>query len=363
MLESIQERMARVRHWLDCLKPIATRTHPLGQLARRELPDVTGLSDQNVAWALENAFECNASDSEIRDLVTNTVVSPLAHVVLSANVFVAAVRAIAIALASSSQVRVRASRREALTARLLQMAAPGSFELVDNIDVRGGEHLWAYGSDTTLTELRRQLAPGSVLHAHGEGYGIFALERSALLNHQDFDAMALDIAVFDQRGCLSPRCVLFEGTDASALEFAQRLLDAMTRIERTLPLGRIDATSLAMRTRYRETWRYLGHVFESSGGLISVDLDHNASFDAPGPYRAVHVRVVDDIATALAAHGHSVTNVGHQPGGPLSAMLSRLIPRARQSAFGCMQRPPLDGPADRRGDPAGVVISARSLSD
>lgn len=356
MAESIQERMARVRCWLERLKPLASRTDPLGMQARRELPQVTRLSAQNVAWALENAFECHASDDQIRALVEATAPCSQAHVVLSANVFVATLRAIAIALASSSHVRVRASRREPLSARLLQMAAPGSFELVTTLDVRSGEHLWAYGSNATLTEIERCLAPGAVLHAHGEGYGVFVVDRSTTMADPDFDAMALDIAAFDQQGCLSPRFVLFEGSNASALEFAEHLLEAMTRIERVLPIGSADVASLAARARYRETWRYLGTVFENSGGLVSVDLEHHVWGDAPGSYRAIHVRSVEEVGVELTTHARFITNVGRKPDQRLSALLETTVPLARQSAFGYMQRPPLDGPADRRADPAGVVV-------
>lgn len=349
--------MARVRGWLDRLKPLASRTDPLGVLARRELPQVTGLSAQNVAWALENAFECHASDDEIRTLVEATVPCSRAHVVLSANVFVAALRAIAIALASSSRVRVRASRREPLTARLLQMAAPGSFELVTSLDVRSGEHLWAYGSDASLTEIERSLAPGAVLHAHGDGFGVFVIDASTTMSASDLDAMALDIAAFDQQGCLSPRFVLFEGSNANAIEFAEHLLEAMNRIERALPIGNVDTSGLAARARYRETWRYLGTVFENSGGLVSVDLERYVWGVAPGCYRAIHVRTVEEVGVELTTHARFITNVGRKPDRRLSALLETTVPLARQSAFGTMQRPPLDGPADRRADPAGRVVT------
>lgn len=348
--------MDRVRGWLDRLKPLASCSDPLGVLARRELPQVTGLSAQNVAWALENAFECHASDDEVRALVEATAPCSQAHVVLSANVFVAALRAIAIALASTSHVKVRASRREPLTAGLLQMAAPGSFELVTTLDVRSGEHLWAYGSDASLTEIERCLAPGAVLHAHGDGYGVLVVNRSTTMSESDFDAMALDIAAFDQQGCLSPRFVLFEGSNRSALEFAEHLLEAMTRIERVLPVGNAVASGLDARARYRETWRYLGTVFESSGGLVSVDLEHYVWGVAPDCYRAIHVRTVEELDVELTTHAHSITNVGRKPDQRLSALLETTVPLARQSAFGTMQRPPLDGPADRRAHPAGVLV-------
>lgn len=355
MLDSLSDRISRVRRWLDCLRPLADASHPIGRAAREELPGALGLSAENVEWALTHALEVDASDDEVRQLVTCTVVAPRAHVILSANVFVGALRAIAIALASSSNVRVRASRREPRTAAYLLRAAPQSFELVTELDVAPGEHVWVYGADTTLRELRTTLPRGTVLHAHGDGHGLFIIDEDATLDESDYTAMALDIAAFDQRGCLSPRYALFQGSATRARDFAQRLLEAMTVLEHRIPFGTRDTAELSVTARHRETWRFLGEIFEGPGGLVTLDTD-GLDWGAPPLHRTLHIRTVEDPLAELKIRAARITAVGCRAHSSLRRAVNAAVPHARVSCFGHMQRPRLDGPVDRRSDPAGILL-------
>ena len=350
-------RAARVRRWLEQLRVLTDAHHPLGMLARRDLPGATRLSAEHIEWALTQAFEVHASDNELLALVDRTVAAPAAHVLLSANVFVGALRAIAIALASSEHVYVRASRREPLTAALLYEAAPAAFTLVENLTPAPGEHLWAYGTDATLASLRQTLPPGVVLHSHGSGFGVLLIDAAAQLNTSDFDAMALDIAAFDQRGCLSPRFVVLEDERAQAVAFARSLRDALTRIATQLPVGAIDSDTVAAARRHRSVWRYLGEVFESPCGTVSLDCDRQP-WGTPPSGRSVHVRWTENALEDLVGLGHAVTAVGSRHDASLAATIQALCPAVRWSPFGSMQRPRLDGPVDIRTDPNGCVARA-----
>lgn len=355
MLDPTLDRISRVRRWLDCLRPLADDAHPMGRTVREELPRAVRLSRESVAWALTHTLEVEASDDEVRQLVENTVVAPCAHVVLSANVFVGALRAIAIALASSSRVKVRASRREPRTVQYLLQAAPHAFELVTNLNVEPGEHVWVYGADTTIRELYTRLPRGVVLHAHGDGYGVVVVERDAPLSDSDYAAMALDIAAFDQRGCLSPRYALLQGTARQARDFAQRLLDAMTELQQRIPFGPQDVAVLAATAQHRETWCFLGEVFEAPGGLVTLDTEGLAWGDPP-TNRTIHIRAVEDPLSELKIRATRITAVGCRANSPLLHEVNAVVPHARVSDFGYMQRPRLDGPVDRRDDPAGILL-------
>ena len=50
-------------------------------------------------------------------------------------------------------------------------------------------------------------------------------------------ALAEDVVVFDQRGCLSPRFALVEGDDARALAFAEALHDELEALDANIPRG------------------------------------------------------------------------------------------------------------------------------
>src|SRR6478735_222479 len=72
----------------------------------------TGLSRQGVELALARHVETSATEEDIASLVAYAGTTKHVHVILSANVFVAAVRAIAIAIAASDRVTVKPSTRE-----------------------------------------------------------------------------------------------------------------------------------------------------------------------------------------------------------------------------------------------------------
>ena len=69
----------------------------------------TGLSAQGVELGFES-LECDAGEADVRSLVARAGHATQVHVILSANVFVAPLRALAIARAAAERVTVRPSR-------------------------------------------------------------------------------------------------------------------------------------------------------------------------------------------------------------------------------------------------------------
>jgi hypothetical protein len=325
----------------------------LGRAARAELPASTGLSPQNVGWALEYSLEVDASDSELEQLCTRTPTSERAHVLLSANVFVAALRAIAIGLACAPKVFVRPSRREPVMARLLARAAAGQFELVETLEPAAGDHCWAYGSDSTLVELERAWPKGVALHMHGSGYGVVALAPSDLRTPGAIEAtaslLAIDVAAFDQRGCLSPRVVLVEGDRECAERLSQALALAMTRREREIPIGTLTTTERADLRRFHDTMCVAGQAIAAGSGLVTFETDPLPWIVPPGG-RVLHVRAINDMVAELRAHAAAITTLGVcASNAAVCARLSAALPSARIAHIGHMQCPPLDGPVDLRG--------------
>src|SRR5829696_6144805 len=109
----------RVRRLVEAARALADPKSSLGKLARERLPEATGLSPEGVDFALQQSLEIDATPAEIATLCRDAPAAPRAHVLLSANVFVAALRAISLGLAASPRVSVRCSRREAVMAELL----------------------------------------------------------------------------------------------------------------------------------------------------------------------------------------------------------------------------------------------------
>lgn len=338
----------RVRRLVGAARRIADPADPLGREARAVLPSSTGLSLSGVALALEQCLEIAPTDTEIAALVASVEKAPRAHVLLSANVFVAAHRAIALGLAASDEVFVRASRREPETVNLLARAAPELFRIVDKIEPSSGDHVYVYGSDETIVTVRRHLGSDVTIHAHGTGIGVVVVD---VLDEPDLarvaDALAKDVVLFDQRGCLSPRTVFVLGGEAGARALAHELGRSLEHAELRVPRGRVDAGEAAQAVRYRDTMHYAGEIIEGGAGFVGLDVAGGAVI-VPPVGRHVHVMATTNIERSVAPLRGLVVTVATVGSTGLEERCLACFPGARKSLVGHMQRPPFDGPVDRR---------------
>ena len=352
---------SRVRRLVAAARRVADPNHPVGRRAREVLPVSTGLSPEGVEYALTHCLETQLSDGDLRSLCVRTPSARRAHVLLSANVFVAAHRAIAIALASSSLIEVRASRREPTMASLLLEAEPGLFRIVDELAPAPGDRVWAYGQDATLAAIRGDLPAGVVLHAHGDGMGIAVIrtsedERAALAQVRGLArSIALDACAFDQRGCLSPRVVLVLGHRETVPELAAGVAQQLVALEHEMPRGAMTPEELADQVWYRDTMVYSCALLPAGKGVVSYDADRERVV-VPPVGRNLHVAAVEDLEAATTPFADAITAVGVAGPNDLWEAVRRLLPHARVSAIGKMQQPRLDGPVDRRVDPAGDLL-------
>jgi hypothetical protein len=335
---------SRVTALLVAARRLADPADELGRSARNALVMSTRLSLAGVEWALRECLELSPSEPELMALLGSVRPAPAAHVLLPANVFVAAHRAIALALAQSAVVKVRASRREPHFARLLAAAMPGAFELVEELEPRPGDSVWAYGSDETLSALWQKLPSGVVLHAGGPGYGVAVVDDE----HADLEAaraLARDVLAFDQRGCLSPRVACFVGGLSRARAFAAALAAELAHFAQRVPLGALSLDEAAEATRFRDTLSYAGRLFPAGPGSVAVIDDH---FVLAPAGRHLTLVVTRDPLARLAPVAPEVTALGLATAPPLADALRRALPKARSSALGRMQCPAFDGPADLR---------------
>lgn len=350
----------RVRRLIQAARRVADPSDPLGKLARDTLPQATGLSPAGVELALSRSLEIAPSDEEISSLCASVPTAPRAHVLLSANVFVAAHRAIALALASSHQVEVRTSRREPQMAALLQQAAGGLFRIVDELAPLPGEHIWAYGHDETLEALRGDLPSGVILHPHGSGLGValFASPTECVeptTIQQAARRLATDIVLFDQRGCLSPRLVLVEGSPETSRTLAQALAVELGDYEQRVPRGDLSSDELADLVRYRDTLLYAAELFPAGRGCVGLDVSIGRLY-LPPVGRSLQVMRVDTVEPMLESLVSSISAIGVEGPIELRDRASRLVPQARISDWGQMQSPKFDGPVDRRPPPKGEAL-------
>jgi hypothetical protein len=350
----------------------ARELHRPGAARRRlcaELAQTTGLSPAGVAWGLDRCLEVEPTEREVSRLVALAATAPRAHVILPGHVFVAALRAIALALAACSRVYVKPSRRQPTLASALLEQAPGLFELVHHVEAQPADHVWLYGSDETASSLSGALPPGVVLHAHRSGFGVAAVagvDRSGKRVAREAlawvaRAVSEDAALFEQRGCLSPRFVLVEGDQPLALELGEQIAQAFAELEGRIPRGRMDEAEQADQIWYERSMGATGHLLRAGQGAVGVRLsvdDQSAgpsASDLPPVGRVLEVIAVDNLECALVPLTPWLTTVGCGDS-ELATRLAPQLPRARVCLVSQMQQPPFDGPVDRRTSPAGIVL-------
>lgn len=299
----------------------------------------TGLSPAGVELALTRHLEVDATDEDLESLAARANPTSRVAVILSANVFVGALRAIALARAAAERVTVRPSRRDPTFARALVEAARDPAIVVDealeieNID-EGEIHV--YGHDATIADIRARARVR--VRGHGFGLGVAWVAQGGARE------LAADVIAFDQRGCLSPRFVLVE---ASADTFAEALHAELEERAREVPRGPLPSDVRAASDRYVATMTYASRVLVGSQHVIGIAPPGAPLVPVPA-YRHVHVvpcTSESDARSFLAPIERAVIAIGSDD----EAAARRLAPAwARISALGQMQRPRLDGPVDLR---------------
>jgi hypothetical protein len=342
-MAEVSARLARVERLLTAARILADEARTESRDLRERLLVTTGLSRENIALGLARCLETHPAPEQLERLIANTPEAPHAHVLLSGNVFVAALRAIAIGVASSAQVTVRASRRDPALAETLHRLCPELFALTTSLAPRPGDHFWSYGSDETLAQVRASLPRGVWFHPHGAGFGAVVIDPKRPFDAHD---VALDVALFDQAGCLSPRIVCVLGDLRHARGVARALADALGTLAERLPPGPPSPEQRAEMRHQRDAAAYAFEVLDAGQGWVSVAPE----LVLPPAYRNLHVAPVANVAQALQPFARHLTGLG------TNVELGRLFPGARQVPLGQLQRPPLDGPVDLRHGLEGELI-------
>ena len=350
MTRSAAERVVAIRSLQEAARSVLAKPAALVPA----IVESTGLSTEGVELALARHVEVDASDEALAQLVARAGDAARVAVVLSANVFVGALRALALARAASDDVVVRPSRRDPAFARALVAAAiaAGDRHLVldEALDVAAVEigEIHVYGRDETSAQVRGKARPAIRVRGHGSGLGVALISSHAALA-EAARALADDVVVFDQRGCLSPRIALVHGDEARASELAEALHAELDRLDASVPRGEMPAEERAAAGRYVATMTYACRALVSSHHAVGV-APPGAPLVLPPPYRHVHVAACASLADAaklLEPLARGVVTVGSDDLDEARVFAPRW---ARLSPLGAMQRPPLDGPVDLRED-------------
>lgn len=185
---------------------------------------------------------------------------------------------------------------------------PGGDRELEAQVLAGVERVIAYGDDDALADLARR-APGKVL-GYGPKTSLAVVARDAV-GAATAAGLARDVALFDQRGCLSVVAVY---TDGDAVALARLLAEALAALAARWPPGPASAGELAgvQQVRLEAVLRGLdvvpvetlqvgksGGGSQAAGPLLgagSVVVEPTAAFRPSPGLRTVRVHGIEDLA-------------------------------------------------------------------
>jgi hypothetical protein len=271
-----------------------------------------------------------------------------------------------------SSVLAKTASRDSITAPLVARSiAEIDADLgrcVDVIDFRGDDSkslealldadcVVATGSDETVSRVAATIHPSRRLITYGHRMSVAALGASAMQGEalaSAMNALALDISLWDQLGCLSPIALYPVGGDRQCAErIATALAEALESAESRWPRGSIDPDAAAAFAHESES----AEIRRAAGQCLSVHTGRTKEWSvvcetdsAPRPaplHRFVRVHPVVDLPSlhnALSPYGAHLSAVAIEGFGEESPGLARSLAAlgaSRVCGFGSMQAPPL----------------------
>jgi len=241
-----------------------------------ELPGVTGFSPENVreglarglaafgSEALHALVRAELGDSARLDAASSSMLSgfDVTAVVLAGSIPQPTLLALLAPLVLRSPVLAKPASRDPVTpglvaesiaavdaglGRCIAIAPFGSHDEGCLSALLGADCVAATGSDASIAALAARVRPPRRFIPSGHRLSIAALGPAALAGaalDAAAEGIALDVALWDQLGCLSPLAVYaVGGSDTASDRLAECLADALTALERRLPRGKPDAAA------------------------------------------------------------------------------------------------------------------------
>ena len=348
----------------------------------RDLPQATGFAPETVREGLRIALE-SWDGAALRRLVADelgapdTVVGPDATAVLLAgSIPMPTLLALVAPLVLRSPVLAKPGSRDPVTAhhvaRSIAEVDPLLGACIAVVDVPGddeaaigalleAECIAATGSDETIASIARRVPPGRRLVAAGHRLSVAVLGEEA--SHGEplrraCEGLALDVALWDQQGCLSPIAVYPLGAGAGD-RVLEALADALADAEARWPRGRVDVAAAAAIEHERasaELRRASGRpVAIRSGEAWTAVLEEHPT-PRPAPlHRFVRVHPLPDadaLAAAFTPLSPHLAGVAVAGFGRHEAQMRRALAglgASRVCSPGRLQAPPLDWRREGRG--------------
>jgi hypothetical protein len=200
------------------------------------------------------------------------------------------------------------AERDPELARCIAVAYwPGGSEDLEAVAFSEAGAVIAYGSDEAVASAAARVPPDTCFIGYPHRVGAALVARSALSGastHSLARAAAMDVAVFDQQGCVAPHVIYVErGGEVGPLAFAHELAAALDVLAREIPRGVLapGESSLIHQVRAEAEMRGATVLASERGTEWTVIVEERAEFEASPLNRVIHLRPVGDLSDAIAA--------------------------------------------------------------
>ncbi|HET8656845.1 MAG TPA: acyl-CoA reductase [Longimicrobiaceae bacterium] len=236
---------------------------------------------------------------------------------------------------------------------------PGGESALESVALEGADAVIVYGGRDAVESLRSRTPSGVRFLGYGHRLSFGVVAREALAGGGAADlarAAALDVATFDQQGCVSPHLFYVEeGGELSPREWTATLADALARVEADLPRSALAPEESSAIRQLRGEVEFAALVgggaalhAPAGGTAWTAIFDPEPAFAASCLNRVVRVKPVSrldevgDLVRSLAPVLQSVGVAGPADRlEPLADALGRLG-ASRITPIGRMAWPPPD---------------------
>jgi len=221
----------------------------------------------------------------------------------------------------------------------------------------------ASGSDEALRDVAARRPKASRLVGYGHRFSLAVVDADGCAGSALDEAaaeLALDVALWDQSGCLSPICAHVVGGESGAPErFARALAGALADLARDLPRGETPTEAHARirserdEAAMREAAGRAVRTWSSDDTAWTVVREDEPALRTAPLHRFVRVHPAADLeawAELVEPHAPHLSTVGFAGHGnaedhPALGVLTA-VDATRVCRLGEMQAPPLDWPHD-----------------
>lgn len=219
--------------------------------------------------------------------------------------------------------------------------------------LREADGVIVFGSDETIAAVRSKVPISTPFQPHGTRVSLAVIFDD--LDYGSVDAVARDVSLFDQQGCMSPHCIyIADRGPTNPRTYAARLAEAMAKFNASEPRGKLSvgeaASIVDLRTNYafRSASDVRVQIWCSEGSTDWTVVYEDDPWFATSPLnRFVFVKPLPaDLASALGPVQAWLGGIAIWPPNPNFAESLASLGASRICPVGQLQFPPWTWHAD-----------------